>query len=789
MKTKRVGNEDLPARCFAYVPDPDKPSTWKLPIYKKDGSVDRERLPKAYAAVFSNYRGEKADIPKSALPGVVRKLKAAYRKAGMKWPKEKGSESLLAEGEILNLVEADKDKEPGLAWEVRLIKAGLSANGNYYSGEVLRQAAPLFEGAVALARSDDDHSWNSNVSVANTIGWYSQVRFENGGLYAQLNLLESGRWLHDKLVEARTRGKRDLFGLSIVALGQFTLRKRNSQTVRQVDKIERVISVDPVVFPSAGGRMTALIAASEKEKEGELEMFDKLLQVIEATRPDLLEGKDLENITETELAELYEAALASEPKSEEKPKSAPQEKSGPGTDFLAEAQAKIQEAEQRVKLMECRLLLREKLAESNLPEIAQARLRKIFADRVFEESELVSAIKEEKDYLAQLHQTPVREAGSGIEEVLAERDKLIKSLDGFFFDEDLRIGDQKVPRFRSIREAYITITGDRNLTGQLSEAASLRRFTEAVDSTTWAQILGDSITRRMIAEYNLPQLQDWRKVISDITPITDFRTNRRMRMGGYGVLPAVSESGNYTELTSPGDEEATYSISKRGGLETVTLEAIANDDVGAIRRIPIKLGRAAARTLYKFIFDMFIANSGQGVVCTYDDTELFKSDNSHGNYATTALSAAALTAVRTAMRSQAAYGDTYEILGPALLPKYLLVPNELEELAFKLCTAPVTLISAGTTEVSDMPNIHKGMEPIVVDYWTDANNWYVVCDPKSFPTFEIGFFMGREEPELFLQDAPTVGSMFTADKLTYKIRHIYGGTVLDHRGMAGRIVS
>ena len=32
-KTKEVDGEEWPASDFAYVPDPEKPSTWKLPIF------------------------------------------------------------------------------------------------------------------------------------------------------------------------------------------------------------------------------------------------------------------------------------------------------------------------------------------------------------------------------------------------------------------------------------------------------------------------------------------------------------------------------------------------------------------------------------------------------------------------------------------------------------------------------------------------------------------------------------------------------------------------------------
>jgi hypothetical protein len=50
------------------------------------------------------------------------------------------------------------------------------------------------------------------------------------------------------------------------------------------------------------------------------------------------------------------------------------------------------------------------------------------------------------------------------------------------------------------------------------------------------------------------------------------------------------------------------------------------------------------------------------------------------------------------------------------------------------------------------------------------------------PTFELGFYQGREDPELFTQSDPTVGSVFNSDTVTYKIRHIYSGAVLDWRG-------
>ncbi len=298
-----------------------------------------------------------------------------------------------------------------------------------------------------------------------------------------------------------------------------------------------------------------------------------------------------------------------------------------------------------------------------------------------------------------------------------------------------------------------------------------RRETEAVTASTFGELLGDSVTRRMLQQYQLPSLQDWRRIVSNIVPVQDFREQKRGRMGGYGTLPAVNESAAYAALTTPADEEATYTISKRGGTETLTLEAIANDDIGALQRIPTRLGRAAAQTLHRFVWDFLTANAN----VSYEAVALF--DAAHNNTGTTALAQAALDTTRAAMRSQTAYGDSSEVLGA--IPKFLVVPNELEALAYQLTNSVVSVPASGNS--SDMPNLHSHMEAIVLDYWTDANDWFVIADPASVPTFELGFYKGRQDPELFLQDMGNVGSVFDNDRVTWKIRHIYSGAVLDHR--------
>lgn len=72
----------LPARCFAYVGDGARPSTWKLPYRLADGQVDRHRLPSAIQAVLGTYRGRKVRIPEPALPEVLTTLGRAAAEIG-----------------------------------------------------------------------------------------------------------------------------------------------------------------------------------------------------------------------------------------------------------------------------------------------------------------------------------------------------------------------------------------------------------------------------------------------------------------------------------------------------------------------------------------------------------------------------------------------------------------------------------------------------------------------------------------------------------------------------------
>lgn len=627
-------------------------------------------------------------------------------------------------------------------WLIRVIRAGLSKNGFYYPDMLLREAAGMFAGTRVFEKSDAEHLSRGGKSVRNLIGGLENPRFvegkrgrDSGEIVAELVLFEPDGAVATKLRGAYDRGLSTLFGFSIDAEGKGQPAVIEGVRARRVNTLVRVNSVDLIVEPGAGGQLITVVEAvagnTQQSKENRMDIREIMIAAIQAKRP----GYTGEEVSDEQLLNDYRAFVE-------------QEAGKASADPQADAKAKA----------------RQVIEATRLPAYGKERLIERFCEATapFTEQQVKDAIAAETKYVAaQSDSGKVQMGGLGLVEAEDRSEKIADMLDAFFDPAHKNHG-----AVRSFRECYIEATGDRDITGDVRHCDRLRlresagiHLREAVLSTSWANALGDAITRRMLKVFTgETDLRAWRKVAS-VVPVADFRTQERFRVGGYGNLPAVAEAGPYTALTSPDDAKATYAVSKRGGIEDVTIEAIANDDVQAIRCIPDELALAAANTLYEFVFDFFRTNPA-----IYDSVAFFHA--SHGNLFSGALDATAFAAHRLAMAKQTRDGSGKRL---GIKPRTLLVPFELEAAAYNLFVRDTNLDEDFVQAIKP--------EIITVAYWTDGSDWCTVADPVKLPAIEVGFLNGREEPELFVQDMPNAGSLFSNDKITYKIRHIYGGTV------------
>jgi hypothetical protein len=689
------------------------------------------------------------------------------------------TETAQVDGRLLEA--KGQDDAGGRVYRVRIIQAGESKNGRIYPASVLEAAAGLYEGSKAFDHHRTPEEMASG-TIRGLVGWYSDVAAVAGALEADLHLLPSATHAAEALDAAlaeQADGREPLIGLSHDV--QATFRRVDTGAGRRMEAtaIVSVNSADLVSHPAAGGKATRAVASEGGELADETATTEHPPGNPDGSTDDPAPqdpaAPPAPTTQESAMTVETTAVLAAlQTASDEQLAAAGLARAKPATETTTPA-AVTETAMPKTSYL-ARMMVQAKVTDAGLPAKVAESLTEALPDQVTE-ADVDAQISSLKAALGVAERADLVPAAPAVVTQEAT-DKKRAALDAFFAG-DYRNG------YRSFREAFGDFTGHRprgwdedlnrtilreSIGGHYDSSA---RSTESLDSTSWAQALGDSITRRLVAEYSRPNLQTWRQIVSAMPPVNDFRTQRIARVGGYGTLPTVGQAQPYQPLTSPGDEEATYALVKKGGTEDLTLEMIANDDVRAISGIPRKLGMAAAQTLYRFVFDMLATN----VTCTYDSVALFHA--SHNNTASSApLSQTTLSAGRVAMRSQSAYGDNADILG--LTPKILVVPNELEEISFQLSRSAVAIPSTPAGP-SDTPNLHSGIETVVVDYWTDANDWFLLADPATAPTCEIGFYQGREEPELFTQSDPNVGSAFNSDSLTFKIRHIYSGAWLDHR--------
>lgn len=87
--TKTEGGRAFKSGDYAYVPDPDKPSTWKLRLTSTPGGDPDPRIVgAAVAALGKGFRGQKVQIPSDDLPKVKAKVRSAWLKANPDKSKE-----------------------------------------------------------------------------------------------------------------------------------------------------------------------------------------------------------------------------------------------------------------------------------------------------------------------------------------------------------------------------------------------------------------------------------------------------------------------------------------------------------------------------------------------------------------------------------------------------------------------------------------------------------------------------------------------------------------------------
>jgi len=705
-----------------------------------------------------------------------------------------------------------------------------------YTPEAIEEAvnAGLFENAPALLRDKKSHLNVEDTGINSYVGNFSNVVYNYNNKCAE-GIFNPIKKIKDKLAEVWQNVE-----LSIAAeVSGYIYQNDFGKIGIAVTQINRIQSIDLVDYGNAGGKIIALVAESInnnsnnnnnnnnkniksnknknnlnpklKIKIGEQKMNPEVKQAIFdflMTAGLIGEGKTIDNITDEDLLNalwqhtmtLINTQSTTVAESQKQlsmiDKLAEQLKSAEATNKTndVEKMKQIEKLMNEMKLANAQNYLNIKVAESKLPTPIKDKIHKLYDGKLLTNDEIDKILVAEQDAYSKINPTDViNNRNTDVKMIQNEFDKFKLQLDYLLIAPESRsklsVAEQE--EFKragvgnvSFLELYRQFTGDYKVTGKLgrgslAESIQTQPFKlhtgESINTTTFAQLLGDSMHRSMLLEFTTsPFNNDWQKFFQ-VVPRNDFRTNTLVGVGGEGDLPVVNELATYNDATDTTEYASTYKLLKRGYIKKISQEAIINDDIGLIRSVPVKIGRAAARTLYKYVFNMVLSNPNMA----YDNKALIHTDHNNNLGGVNFTKDNYWLAIKTLHQQKEK--DNNEVIG--LIPKYLLINMNDAPLAYEL-TTPAAMLA------NNVPSYYQtfAVEPIVIAHHTN-NSWWLIADPSTATLGEIGFLNGNIEPEFFVADNPNLGYAFSNDGIQYKVRHVYAGTLTDHRAIVGSLIT
>ena len=733
------------------------------------------------------------------------------------------------EGEVTLTFQAGKPLDAkGFKWRCQVVGFGMSKTRDIWESPIFQASLPMWEGIDCYA----DHSSHSEQqdrperTIRDKVGVWENFEVTAQGVDATLHLKPSAAWMAEDLLWAQQNNYLHFYGFSLNA---FTMAKQvqapDGQKARLHTQIVRPLSVDAVTMDAANGHIkVALQSRRESAKENRNMNWQMLARLFKAqpahfkmvrqgfiganvagitveTSEDDLAKKVAADVTLTSQCEMLLAAADGMVEITRQTNPAPTtttNDSGAQTTQTNPAPVNQSISTEQLPVELRDMLIMQAYSQSSLPEAAKQKIKArlgvtgtLAATRqaIAEAEEVVGTVQQTQDGFGFNNPRISIGAESRDKFAIAIAQSFELSYEEFNSIESgigraiRQAGMQpfkaeqatynSIGPIESIREFYIQYTGDRDFVGVSNLPAAVRRQANYT-SGDFPELFLDAMHKRLLRDYRRANYM-WEKVCT-IKPVKDFKTQHAILMGYFGDLPTVLEEGTYLTPSALTDTKESYALAKKGRIVTLTLEAIANDDMSAFTKIVNRLGIAAARTLAKYIFRTLIMSNP---VMAADSLAVFHA--SHGNLITDALSSTALKSMLALLQNQTEPGSG-EKFGMDTTSLNLWVPTAL------------SLDGRSLTEAQNEPGgnddslaktirtlgISSNTQPV----FDDTNDYLLTASTNELDLVEIGFFNGQREPEMFVQNDPTQGESFTNDRvMAWKIRHIYGGTVVDHRGM------
>lgn len=245
---------------------------------------------------------------------------------------------------------------------------------------------------------------------------------------------------------------------------------------------------------------------------------------------------------------------------------------------------------------------------------------------------------------------------------------------------------------------------------------------------------------------------------------SDFKTHTGVSLDSFSSLDLVPEGAEY-KYGQVSDRGVPYCVATYGKRFALTRQAVIDDNVNALTKIPSLMGRAAMRTVGNLVYSLLKENPQQ-----FDGFALFCAE--HKNLATSGgkpnvdTFGAGVTAMGTHTDSEGAPLN--------LRPAFLIVPIVLQAAAFQLLHAQVV----GTQEQPNVPNPWAGYVVPVPEGRLDQESprpWFMAA-AKGF-SIDVAWLGGNKTPRVEQRQG------WSVDGTEYKVGIDAGAYVAEWRGL------
>lgn len=305
----------------------------------------------------------------------------------------------------------------------------------------------------------------------------------------------------------------------------------------------------------------------------------------------------------------------------------------------------------------------------------------------------------------------------------------------------------------------------------LASAAFSPASAGAMHSTSdFGNILADVANKSMLRGYN--EADETFERFTSVGTLGDFKPTKRVGLDAFPSLLKVGEGAEFKYGTL-GDHGETAVLATYGRLFAITRQTIINDDLDAFSRVPMKMGRAARRTVGDLVFAILTGNPNMS-----DNTALFHAD--HGNLAGSAGGPSELS-INTAITAMATQKDrSQNATALNIAPAFLLAGPASRSAVLQALNSeysPDDTAKAGSTKQPFAYNTVRDAAKPIFDARITGTKWFMAADPARFDTIEVSYLDGISTPFLDQQDG------WGVDGTEFKVRLDAAATALAWEGL------